>query len=346
MAELIVTLEGVATTDEWVILGSADIYDVWIKEQMLTRTKGYETLEFKIPLNNPKARFIQSERIINVAGERRYRIRNIVRSRMTTQVMSVYCEALWYDLNNGVWTVRQNGLQQTARALINLIASPQGDGFLAGTIDGTSTRSYTLNDAKSPLYHLRYIQKIFGQEMYFDTINKTINLVDMQGVDTEIVLNYTSNLEQIERKDDTTQLITRFYLYGADGIDISSINGGRDYVENYDWYDAQGMPRKIKAKRVEDERFSVLENMYEYMVDYINVYSKPLITYEIGHPVVNRVLNIGDRVRVIDSELLHSEQYRVVERSVNVQYIEESTYIFNNPLDTLVDDQDLDDFVG
>lgn len=328
--------------DDWVALGNNDVYNVWINEQLLTRTKGFDVLTFDMPLDNVKQKYIKSERIVRINSGRQYRIRTIERDKANQRIMHVECESLWYDLNNGALSNHIGTIQQNIEDTVNEILLDTDWSF--GESDITEVHSYTLNDPVTPLYKLRYVQKIFNAEMTFDTINKKVNMYTKAGEQTNIVISYDSNIDSILRIDDTTKLTTRIYMYGNDGMTIGPINGGIDYLEDYTWYDQEQIPREIKTHTINDERFTVMQNMYDYMQQYLERYSSPLITYELGQTIISRELNIGDSLRVQDRQLGQDEEHRIAEKRVNIVFPEESVYTLDFAQDDLSSDYDDDYF--
>lgn len=341
MKSALITIQPYGTED-WIALGNGDIYDVLIEEQLITRTKGYDTLQFKMPLDNVKQKYVKNERIVRINSDRQYRIRTIEKNKASSRVLTVYCESLWYDLNNGALTNHIGTTSQTIEQAVNQILN--GTGWSFGESDITETHSYTINDPVTPLYKLRYVQRIFNAEMTFDTVNMTVNLYQQAGEDTNIVISYDSNVDSIVRNDDTTKLTTRVYMYGKDDLTIAPINGGIEYLENYTWMDSEQIPRAIKAHTIKDDRFTDMNSMLEYMQNYLDRYSSPLISYELGQTIIEKELNIGDTLRVQDIQLGQNDEHRIAEKRINVIFPEQSVYVLDWALDDLSsEDEDFEE---
>lgn len=334
--QIMLVINPLTDDGNWVTLTEREIDNVVIKEQLITRTKGFDTLTFRIPLNNPKVQYLQPERIIRVNGERDYRIRVITRDKARTRRATVECESLWYDLSNGAPKNHLNPSRLTAEeALEELLADTD---WTVGEVTVTERHAYTMHDFVSTLYLLRYVQRLFNGEMTFDTVNKKVNLLERAGKDTNITVSYDRNLEGIARIDDTTKLTTRVYMYGRDNLTIADINGGLDYIEDYTWYDEQGIPRQIKTHTITDERFTIMESMKDYMQNYLDTYSYPAITYEVDQLHIDVNLDIGDSIRIFDVDLGKDAIHRVVEKKVNLIRPNASTYTFDFALSDLSDE--------
>ena len=99
---------------------------------------------------------------------------------------------------------------------------------------------------------------------------------------------------------------------------IESINDGKDYVENYDWYDSMGLPRKIKWYKKTDDRYSNVENMKSYMESWLEIYSHPVIGYELSISMFELTPELGDYVYIYDKELRIRGWLRIVSRKRNI----------------------------
>lgn len=290
-------------------------YNVLVKDQYITRTKGYETLEFTIPFDYNKREYVKSERIVRVL-DRDYVIKVINDTRAKENITTVECDALWYDLADGeLFTHTATNYWTLEAALDELL---EGTGWTRGVTEITQTHGYTISEPNNRLWSLRYIHKVFGGRLVFDTINKTVNVYEGEGERTNNYFSFRSNLAGMTRRIDTTELFTRVYMYGQDGVTIGQINNGIDYVENYNWYDEQGLERKLKIYVIEDERFNNLYYMKAYMEQYLEQYSKPLLSYEISMAYLQAIPNLNDFVYVEDLELGVSGWYEVLERTIDV----------------------------
>ena len=275
-------------------------YDVVVKAEMLTRTNGYETLEFKIPFDYPKRDLLFNERKLEVDG-RHYVIKVIDDSKASNNVTTVTCDATWYDLADGELLDHQSTSQFTARMAID--EQLVGTGWTSGIVEIEVTHQFTLDEKNTRLYNLRYIHKLFGGDMWFDTKHKTVNLYEKMGEHTNNVFKYSRNITDIKRTLDTRNLITRFTMYGKDGVTIADVNDGVPYIENYGYYDQLGIPRRLKSHEVQDERFTNLVYMKWYMEQWLAQYAFPSVAYQITPSIIREDVSLGDYIYVIDEQL-------------------------------------------
>lgn len=310
-------------------------YDVLIKDQYITRTKGYETLEFKIPFDYKKREYILSERHVRCM-DRIYIIKTVNDTRASENITTVTCDALWYDLADGeLMTHTSTTYWSLTEALAEVV---DGTDWSVGIVEITTTHGYTISEPANRLWALRYIHKIFGGRLVFDTVNKTINVYAGEGKKTNNYFTYKNNLSGVTRTIDTTELITRLYMYGMEGVSIAQINDGLDYIENYTWYDSEGLDRKLKTYIIEDERFSNLYYMKAYMETYLEQYAKPQLNYEITMAYITEVPSLNDFVYVEDTELGVSSWYEVLEREIDVLQLQNSKIVLESLVKDLTDD--------
>ena len=302
-------------------------YDIVVKAEMLTRTNGYETLEFKIPFNYSKRELLFNEKRIEVDG-RRYIIKLIDDSKASQNITTINCDATWYDLADGELLNHKSTAKFTARAAIE--EQLRGTGWTCGVCEIETTHQFTLNENNTRLYNLRYIHNLFGGDMWFDTKNKTVNLYSVMGRKTENIFKYNRNLSDIKRTIDTRNLITRLTMTGKDGMDISEVNGGIPYVENYGYYDQLGMPRVLKNYEKEDNRFTNKAYMKWYMEQWLEQYSFPAVTYQITPSIVNKSVQLGDYIYVIDSQLGLEKWLRILALEENKGEPWKSKYTLEN----------------
>ncbi|HBX22678.1 MAG TPA: hypothetical protein DEF34_03420 [Desulfotomaculum sp.] len=108
----------------------------------------------------------------------------------------------------------------------------QSTGWTVGTVDVTGIHDLE-TEKTSVLANVNQIQKTWGGYLVWDSLNKTVSLRD-EGTwapYTGYQVRYAKNLKNITRNEDT-DIVTKLYPFGADDLDISSVNGGQIYIEN------------------------------------------------------------------------------------------------------------------
>lgn len=311
-----------------------------LEEQLITRTKGFETLTIVFPLDNPVSKLFRPERRIRL-GDDEFTIKKITQQKSTNKYITVECESLWYELNEGAPFERQWLTGTTEEVLTWLLTDT---GWTVGSLETTKNHRFLVRSNSSPLYMIRFVANLVESEIYFDTVNKTVNMATQIGTESNQFVSYDRNLQGITRIDDTTQLCTRVYMYGADGVTIKDINGGLPYLEDYRYFDQEGIPRRLMSHVIEDNRFSLLESMRDHMLDYLATYAEPVTSYEIEQYILDGTLKIGDSLTILDPDLQKRASHRVIERTIDMLTPHKSTYVLDSAIgdlsSALTDDED------
>lgn len=297
-------------------------YNIVVDDELLSTSSGHETLTFLISNYDRKRQLLANERVLEVQGKR-YIVRVIEDLKNNSNICTVSCDAVWYDLNDGELKHLMRTENSTISAYEAVAQQLEGTEWTVGIVDiETSRDKHTSDDTETRLYNLRQISGLYGGDLKFDTVNLTVSLLSNMGIRHQKIFCYERNTTSIKRTTDTRSLFTRFSLIGmdADGNDVTvaEINDGKDYVENYDWFDWAGLPRKIKWYRKKDQRWSDKQNMLDYMNDWLRVYSQPVVGYELDVSLFEISPDLGDYVFVYDRDLNIGNWLRVVSRKKNI----------------------------
>lgn len=316
-------------------------YNIIVDDELLSTSGGHETLTFLLSNYDRKRRLLANERILEVQG-RRYIVRVIEDLKNNSNVCTVSCDALWYDLNDGELKHLMHTNNKKIDAPEAVAQQLEGTGWTVGVVDVEGSRDKHTSDAtETSLYNLRQISGIYGGDLKFDTINQTVSLLANMGIKHQKVFCYERNATSIKRTTDTRNLFTRYTLIGMDAngrdVTVADINGGKDYVENYDWFDWSGLPRKIKWYRQKDQRWSDKQNMLDHMHSWLKAYSQPIVGYELDVSLFEISPNLGDYVFVYDKDLNIGNWLRVVSRKKNVLQPHLSTVVLESTRKTIVE---------
>ena len=316
-------------------------YGIMVEDELLTTSGGYETLKFTLSNYDKKRRLLSNEQLVEVQG-RRYVVRVIEDLKNNSNICTVTCDAAWYDLNDGELKHLMHDTEQQIDAPTAVAQQLEGTDWSVGTVDVPGTRNKRTSQSQdTSLYNLRQICGAYGGDLYFDTVNKTVSLLEHMGISHQKVFCYEKNTTSIRRTVDTRNLFTRYTLIGKDSegkdVTVEEINDGKDYVENYEWFDWAGLPRKIKWYRKTDDRWSDKENMLEHMNSWLKEYCKPIISYELNVSLFEVSPNLGDYVFVYDKDLNIGNWLRIVSRKKNVLQPHLSTVQLESTKRTIVE---------
>src|SRR5699024_10563065 len=158
---------------------------------------------------------------------------------------------------------------------------------------------------KTPLEVIDEIRKVYRAEIFFDAINKKVNVYEQLGEDKGDFFMEDINLKSLNISSDSYDYVTRLIPLGKDGLTIEEINNGKKYVENYQYSD------KIIYATWEDNRYTVVENLKEDAIAKLEELSKPYKSYE-ADVIDLRGANLGDTITLISKENEVKEKQRVV----------------------------------
>lgn len=330
-------------------------YDIIINEEI----NGEDTLTFKIPLNDPKRGELGSEpvELIAAIADRQYVIKEARDNReddgrLYTEFVG---EAYWYELRDfKVKALELVSVSAYDALTATLTASIIPTGWTIGRVEPLypDRRRDVKEEWKSVLEVLRTITETWGGELVLDVPNKTINLLATSGYDNGVRFYYNKNLTKINRTVDTYDLVTRLYVYGKGNLDITTVNGGLDYIENLEWVNLLGLRNKVRASVWKDQSYSIPQNLLEDGQVILADSSKPRIAYVIsvqdlsslsGHE--HEAFALGDTVYTVDKALLTTEakfqvKSRIVRRKYNVREPWKTVVELNQPKRLLSDAQE------
>ncbi|MCO7177010.1 phage tail spike protein [Sporolactobacillus kofuensis] len=317
--------------------------DVIITDQIITDTNGQSTLTFNLPYDDPKLDLFDVEDQVQVAG-----MVFVIRTMQNgwdsqgTLKAQIYAEALWYDLAeyDPIQPVTMTGA--TAQSVLETLLATSD--WTVGTVQINNTVEFVLTEVTNPLAAIMSLPSIFSGELQFDTVEKTVSLLTQVGEDNGLLYAYSKNLQSNQRTVDSRYLYTRMRAYGANDADgnpitISTANGGSDFIENYQWYDATGKSRKVKCYEQTNDQISDPTALKLWAVSVLSVLSMPRITY-IMQVILDKkdgIPLIGDVVRVYDPKLKVTLASRLAQRTYNVLQPWLSTVQLSTALYSLTD---------
>jgi phage minor structural protein len=217
-----------------------------------------ETFTFSLPADDPKASLIAEDRMVRW-GDRRFTVSKVRTRHVEAElVIEVECDALWYRLGDRK-RVGSTVITAQTRA-VGLAAILEGTGWTVGArtdLGAGASTAYTFEAQDATVLSLiRDWAKITGTYPFFDTVALTVDLVPSYGVARGTGFRYARNLVEIEREA-RPPTVTRLYPYGKDGLPVSGVNGGAEYIEDFTFYTDQGLSlAEARALYTRDEVWS------------------------------------------------------------------------------------------
>ena len=158
---------------------------------------------------------------------------------------------------------------------------------------------------------LEKILEAFTCEVQYDTFQKIVYLKEKVGQDKGVYFASGINLKEVSDSGDTYDYATRIIPIGADGLEITGVNDGKRYLENYQY------SNKVKTIIWEDTNYTDAEAL-KADADYkLNEISKPKKTFQAKVADLAKMkpeygilsYSVGDTVTIMDNkEDIHEKQ--------------------------------------
>lgn len=201
-----------------------------------------------------------------------------------------------------------------------------GTGWFRGTVWGdATTRSFDASDG-SVLDLIWQWAKVCGLEVSFDTRNRWVNFLPIIGADTGTSFRYGKNVRQIKQTTTPPQA-TRIYVYGRNALNVTSLNGGKEYIEDYSYYTDRGMmldEAEYSYRKdiiYSDDTFTDAQALYDAGVKRLAGLSQPQVQYSCSVLDLSQItglpedqFEVGDIVTVADEVLGIDVRARVSRR--------------------------------
>jgi phage minor structural protein len=268
---------------------------------------GEDTLSFSYPLNDETASLVVEESYIRTSSDE-FLIKEVNKKGYYAEVFAILnTEDLRGNIVNSF-----NASTVTILSAINLAIA--GTGWSATDKSGvTNKRSLQLKN-KSVWNSLQAIEQTWMVELSFDTLNKVISIYSRKGSDTGAYAINKLNLKDLEVQGNSYDFYTRLIPLGKDGLTISSVNGGKNYVENYSY------SSKVLTGYWEDNRYTDPQSLKDDAISKLSDMCKPSRSYKASILDLASMdsnysfldINIGDIITIVDENKSIKEKQRTI----------------------------------
>ncbi|MGL6187196.1 MAG: phage tail protein, partial [Clostridium chrysemydis] len=268
---------------------------------------GNKTLTFYYSKDNEFYDYIKEESYIKTKTDE-----FIIKARSTEEEETSFICELNLENLEGVPFDRFESIEQPITAALNLAIV--GTGWTVKENNINKKRTVRMTDCSS-LDIVQEIIKVYRVDIVFDTLNKQIKVYNELGSDKGTYLIEDLNLKKLGIQSDSYNYATRIKARGKDGLTFASINGGKDYVENYQY------TKKIKTIFWSDDRYTIKESLLEDAKEKLNEISKPLVSYAatiknlaLLNPIYKNILDysLGDIITLISKSNKLKDKQRIV----------------------------------
>jgi len=249
-----------------------------VKNARLSRQKnGSVTLKFILPRTSDKWEYITGLHKVKVNGHE-FWISGTEeeRDQQGKLLSNVQCEETW---------VRDLGEQRINYLSVEILSSTaenaldtllDGSGWLVGLVTVTGIHDLE-SEKQSLLWNLWKVQELWGGVLVFDSINKTVSLLDDAdwGQDNGVQIRYGKNQKSIRRKV-VYDIVTRLVPLGKDGLTIASVNNGLLYIDNFQY------TNKVWEDIWENQEYDDPADLKAAAEKYLAKISRPQVTYTIN----------------------------------------------------------------
>lgn len=290
--------------DKIKIAGLVDYKNLYIEKELAS---GDKTLAFLYPKTSKFYSDIEEECYITTKEDE-----FIVKEKnIQNDYTEFKCILNLEDIEGKPWE-RYASEEQTIDKALSLALA--GTGWIVGNCSLKKKRTVRATNVSS-LDVIQEIRKTYRCDLVFNTLTKTIDVHERLGEDKGTYFIDSLNLKNLAIQGNSYNFFTRIIPIGKDNLRISSINNGKDYLENYQY------SNKVKTYYWIDERYTIVENLKEDAEAKLNEISKPYRAYVADIINLAKLNNkykdildfkLGDTVHLISKDNKFRDKQRIV----------------------------------
>ena len=266
-----------------------------------TLSTGYKTLCFQVPCLPEYINIIQEENYIGTE-DYNYVIKEVLFEG--NDFFTVYANADVEDLDGTIFNVFDCFEKSIEQSYAYCLA-PVNNWSLQYKSKNQSI--ITLQTAQvSSLEMIREIAEMNEQELWFDTKRRIVIVYDKMGVEGSTYYSNELRLKQLHKQSSTYDYATVLVPIGKDGLRISSVNNGKDYLENFTYTD------KYIQKFWVNEDYTVPELLMGAGQDYLDSIAMPRASYKLDLAELGDTIGLGDTVMIVDAIKRVKQEQRAV----------------------------------
>lgn len=261
---------------------------------------GYKTLVFQVPCTKLNLQSFVEENYVET-NDYNYVIKEV--NVESNDFFTVYCNPDIEEISGQIFQI------------FDLFELSLEDGYkycLSNTVDWDveynsikqTQITYQTKD-KTGLEMIRKIAEDNQQEIWFDTKNKVLRIYDRMGKNLGSYFSNELSLKELKKQSSTYNYYTVVYPYGKDGLDISSVNGGKKYLSDYTYTNKQ------IEKVIVDKNLTYPEDVLRWGQGMLEEYSQPKSSYQLKLSSIEGV-ELGDSIMLVDKLKRIKQNQRVI----------------------------------
>lgn len=233
------------------------------------------------------------------------------------------------------FSVKEVGLREAAELALD------GTGWSVGECDVEKIRSAGMVNCNS-IEVIDNLCAVWMCDHSYDTIHKKVNFYKKMGARRGAYFMEGLNLKRITKESDSYDYYTRIIPIGANGLTIESVNGGRNYLENYSY------SNKILTYIWKDESYTDPQALLEDAEAKLDELAHPVVTYacDIIDLAKQRKefgilsYSLGDEVKLINRETRTLDTQRITKTVEYLHNPEKNSCEFANAATTFTEMQE------
>lgn len=266
-----------------------------------TLSTGYKNLCFQVPCLPEYLNLIQEENYVGTE-DYIYVIKEILLEG--NDFLTVYANADVEDLNGTVFNIFDCFDKNVEQSYLYCL-EPVNNWSLQ--YESKNQSIITLQTAQvSSLQMIREIAKLNEQELWFDTKRRVVVVYDKMGEKGSTYYSNELRLKQLHKQSNTYDYATVLIPIGKNGLRISSVNNGKDYLENFTYSD------KYIQKFWVNEDYTVPELLMGAGQDYLDSIAMPRASYKLDLAELGDTVGLGDTIMIVDVIKRIKQEQRVV----------------------------------
>lgn len=227
--------------------------DYYIREL----SSGLDEVVFEISLRDPVYKYIVEEAKIRDRDENVYIIKQIDAGNERVKVVAQIDIDAWKSVMYEKYTNNSATVNQTVLSVL-----PAGWACIDHsniTMRRTIPTSDTTTDYNVTAWKvLQDCCNVYGVRFRFDSANKIVTIINPKGyTNMGAFATRDLNLRELNFKGKSTDLCTRLYAEGADGLTFAELNGGKNYVEDFTY------TNKVISAYWKDERYTDAQSLLD-----------------------------------------------------------------------------------
>lgn len=237
------------------------VEDFYIREKW----DGRDELVLSIPVDHPQFRDLAEE--ARLEYEQPYMVRKIDGSGTAT----VTCELDLDELRASLTVKYSNQSNSPASTIQSVLPT----GWTLTDHTAITTRRTISLDAATPLDVIEAVCAMWSIVPRYDVKNRNINLYNPAAyTPAGAFLLRNLNMSSLSYKGKTSDMVTRLYCEGKDGLTFESINNGLPYVEDHTY------SSRIICAYWKDERYTVKESLLADAQKKLAILAVPEVSYD------------------------------------------------------------------